>query len=134
MIINGYLKTYIIYCIKCNITNKVYIGSTSNLTARINTHLSSFKTNTSKCSSRFVLSNKNYQISVLVDKIVSKEIAKVKENDFIRAYGDEICVNINKPIVGLTMKEYQHDYQKNYRESKKSKSNVEENPPQELNA
>ena len=72
MLINGYLKTYIIYCIKCNITNKVYIGSTSNLTARINTHLSSFKTNTSKCSSRFVLSNNNYQISVLVDKIVSK--------------------------------------------------------------
>jgi hypothetical protein len=112
----------------------VYIGSTSNLTARINTHLSSFKTNTSKCSSRFVLSNNNYQISVLVDKIVSKEIAKVKENDFIRAYGDEICVNINKPIIGITMKEYQHNYQKIYRESKKSKSNVEENPPQELTA
>jgi hypothetical protein len=32
------------------------------------------------------------------------------------------------------MKEYQHNYQKIYRESKKSKSNVEENPPQELTA
>ena len=67
-------------------------------------------------------------------KRFSKDIAKIKENDFIRAYGDEICVNINKPIVCITMKEYQHNYQKIYREIKKSKSNVEENPPQELSA
>ena len=95
------------------------VGSTSNLTVRINTHLSSFKTNTSKCSSRFVLSN-NYQISVLVDKIETKDESKVREKDFITAYGSS-CVNINKPIVGLSLKEYQHNYQKNYRECKKSK-------------
>ena len=130
-LINGYIKTYVIYCIKDNVTNKVYIGSTSNLTSRMNTHLSSFKTNTSKCSSRFVLANNNYQISVLVDKIETKDESKVREKDFITAYGSS-CVNINKPIVGLTIFEYQKIYQKNYRECKTSKSDVPKNPPQVL--
>lgn len=121
MQINNYLKTYIIYCIKCNITNKVYIGSTSNLTSRINTHLSSFKTNTSKCSSRFVLSKQNYQITVLLDKIDNKEQAKIKERDFMTAYGDA-CINLNKPIIGMTIQQYQKIYQKEYKIRKASSS------------
>ena len=41
--IQNYTKKYLIYSIRCNITNKIYIGSTYNLTARLNTHISNFK-------------------------------------------------------------------------------------------
>ena len=70
MQITGFTKTYMIYQIKCNNTNKIYIGSTSNLTARINTHVSSFKTGVSHCSSVEVLKGNNYSITVLRDNIL----------------------------------------------------------------
>ena len=103
--------------IKCNITNKIYIGSTSNLTTRISVHLSSFKQGVSNCRSVLVLEKGNYNISVLRDKIKTKEETKKAELNFIDAYGD-MCINKNRPIL-IDMAEYQKIYQKNYRETHK---------------
>ena len=117
MNISGFQKEYMIYAIKCNITNKIYVGSTSNLTTRISVHLSSFKQGVSTCSSVLVLEKGNYDISVLRDKILTKEESKKAELNFINAYGDA-CVNKNRPIL-IEMAEYQKIYQKNYRETHK---------------
>ena len=117
MNISGFQKEYMIYMIKCNITHKVYIGSTSNLTTRVSVHLSSFKQGVSTCRSVLVLKNGNYNISVLRDKIQTKEETKKAELNFIDAYGDA-CINKNRPIL-IDMAEYQKIYQKKYRESHK---------------
>ena len=117
MNISGFQKEHIIYMIKCNITNKIYIGSTSNLTTRISVHLSSFKQGVSTCRSVLVLEKGNYNISVLRDKIKTKEETKEAELYFIEAYGD-IARNKNRPIL-IDMAEYQKIYQKNYRETHK---------------
>ena len=61
MNISGFQKEYMIYMIKCNITHKIYIGSTSNLTTRVSVHLSSFKQGVSTCRSVLVLKNGNYK-------------------------------------------------------------------------
>ena len=117
MNISGFQKEYLIYMIKCNITHKIYIGSTSNLTTRVSVHLSSFKQGVSTCSSVAVLKGDNYNISVLRDKIKTKEETKKAELNFIDAYGD-VAVNKNRPIL-IDMVEYQKIYQKNYRDSHK---------------
>ena len=117
MNISGFQKEYLIYMIKCNITHKIYIGSTSNLTTRISVHLSSFKQGVSTCSSVAVLEKGDYNISVLRNKIQSKEETKKAELNFIDAYGD-MCINKNRPIL-IDMAEYQKIYQKNYRETHK---------------
>ena len=117
MNISGFQKEYLIYMIKCNITNKIYIGSTSNLTTRISVHLSSFKQGVSTCSSVAVLEKGDYNISVLRNKIQSKEETKKAELNFIDAYGD-MCINKNRPIL-IDMAEYQKIYQKKYRETHK---------------
>jgi len=117
MNISGFQKEFLIYMIKCNITNKIYIGSTSNLTTRISVHLSSFKQGVSTCSSVAVLEKGDYNISVLRNKIQSKEETKKAELNFIDAYGD-MCINKNRPIL-IDMAEYQKIYQKNYRETHK---------------
>ena len=118
MNISGFQKEHIIYMIKWNITNKIYIGSTSNLTTRISVHLSSFKQGVSTCRSVLVLEKGNYNISVLRDKIKTKEETKKAELNFIDAYGD-MCINKNRPIL-IDMAEYQKIYQKNYRETHKN--------------
>ena len=43
MLINNFVKKYSIYAIKCNKTNNVYVGSTSNLLNRLGNHISSYK-------------------------------------------------------------------------------------------
>jgi len=118
MNISGFQKEYLIYMIKCNITHKIYIGSTSNLTTRISVHLSSFKQGVSTCSSVAVLEKGDYNISVLRNKIQLKEETKKAELNFIDAYGD-MCINKNRPIL-IDMAEYQKIYQKNYRETHKN--------------
>jgi len=118
MNISGFQKEFLIYMIKCNITHKIYIGSTSNLTTRISVHISSFKQSVSTCSSVAVLEKGNYNISVLRDKILTKEETKKAEFSFINAYGDA-CINKNRPIL-IEMAEYQKIYQKNYRETHKT--------------
>ena len=117
--IQNYTKKYLIYSIRCNITNKIYVGSTCNLTTRLNTHISSYKTGCSSCYSKIVLENNNYTVAVLKDGILSKDGAKKAEYHFIQAYGSE-CINKNKPIL-MNMKEYQLIYQSEYRRKKEKK-------------
>ena len=119
MYIENFTKKYLIYSIKCSVTNKIYIGSTSNLTMRLNTHISSFKKGCSSCYSKIVLENNNYTVAVLKDGILSKDGAKSSEYHFIQAYGSE-CINKNKPIL-MNMKEYQLIYQSEYRRKKEKK-------------
>ena len=119
MYIENYTKKYLIYSIRCNITNNIYVGSTCNLTTRLNTHISSFKKGCSSCYSKIVLENNNYTVAVLKDNILSKEDSKSSEYYFIQAYGSE-CINKNKPIL-MNMKEYQLIYQSEYRRKKEKK-------------
>ena len=121
MQIAGFTKTYLIYSIKCNVTGKVYIGSTSNLTARLNTHISSFKTGISKCSSVKVLENGNFSVSVLRDNILNVDDTKLAELNFINAFAGNV-VNVNKPMT-CSKGEYMKNYMKEYR--KKQKTTVE---------
>ena len=116
MQINNFTKTYSVYSIRDNTNQNIYIGSTQNLTSRINTHISSFKSNNSSCSSVKVLKNDNYTIDVLISGL-DKEDAKHSELNFINAYGNK-CVNNNKPMI-ITLKEYQQLYNKRYRDANK---------------
>jgi len=75
MQINNFTKTYSVYSIRDNTNQNIYIGSTANLTSSINTHISSFKSNNSSCSSVKVLQNDNYTIDVLLSGL-DKEDAK----------------------------------------------------------
>ena len=117
MEIHGFSKSYLIYQIKCNETNKIYIGSTSNLTSRLNTHISSFKNGVSKCTSVKVLEKNNYSVTVLRSNIMTTQETKLAELNFILAFGD-LVVNKNKPIT-CTMEEYMKKYQKDYYVKKK---------------
>ena len=123
MQILGFREIYSIYCIKCLTTNKYYIGSSTYVPGRIKHHICSFKSNKSTCTSKFVIENNNYQVSILKDNIMTKEEAKVAELNFINSYGDA-CVNVNKPML-ISMKEYQKFYQKNYNEKKKLQAQTE---------
>ena len=123
MHINNFTETYYIYSIRDNTNQNVYIGSTTNIPNRINTHISSFKSGNSGCSSVKVLENGNYTIDVLVSNL-SKEDAKRAELNFINAYGEK-SVNTNKPVV-ISVAQYQQLYQKKYRDNKKKVSIVGE--------
>lgn len=123
MHILGYREIYSIYCIKCLTINKYYIGSTTYVPGRIKHHLCSFKSGKSTCTSKFVLENNNYEVSILKDNIMTKELAKVDELNFINSFSDS-AVNVNKPML-VSMKEYQKVYQKNYNEKKKLKAQLE---------
>ena len=101
-------KIYLIYALHCKVTDRYYIGSTSNLNARLNTHLSSYKTGCSKCYSRFILEANNYELLILKNNIQDKQICKQFEANFISAYGSS-CVNKNKPIL-IDMKTYHKEY------------------------
>jgi len=101
-------KTYLIYALHCKVTDRYYIGSTSNLNARLNTHLSSYKTKCSRCYSRFILEGNNYELLILKNNIQDKQICKRFEATFISAYGNE-CVNKNRPIL-VDMKTYHKEY------------------------
>ena len=111
MQITGFTKTFLIYSIRCNTTNKVYVGSTANLQSRLNVHLSSFKKGTSKCSS----------VKVLRDKILNHDDAKIAELNFINAFGPDV-VNANKPIT-CSKEEYTKKYQREYYKKRKPKCN-----------
>jgi predicted GIY-YIG superfamily endonuclease len=97
VVIENFQKEYIVYKIECNLTQKVYIGHTSNLTSRINTHISSFKSGNLSCTSSKILSSNDYKISVLRRGIYDKTEASKAELNFIIGYGSQFCVNKNKP-------------------------------------
>ena len=120
MHITNFNKLYTVYSIRCNTTNKIYIGCTSNIENRIGNHLSTFKKGISKCSSVKVLQENNYTISILLNGL-SKEDGKKSESEFINAY-NKICVNNNKPCL-LNKKQY---YQQYYMDNKKKKEPKDE--------
>ena len=101
-------KIYLIYALHCKVTDRYYIGSSSNLNARLNTHLSSYKTGCSKCYSRFILEGNNYELLLLKNNIQDKQICKKFESNFISAYGSS-CVNKNRPIL-VDIKQYHKEY------------------------
>jgi len=105
--------------IKDTITQKVCIGSTSNLLCRIANHISSFKNGNSLCSSAKVLENDSYVIEVLRSGL-NHETAKESERNFIVAYAER-CVNINLPSV-ISPEEYKKKYAKKYRETKTART------------
>jgi predicted GIY-YIG superfamily endonuclease len=116
MEIYNHTKMYRVYSIKCNLTNKIYVGSTSNITNRHRHHISTFKTKTRTCSSKFILGKGHYIVSVLRKDILTKQLAKECEHTFIKGYGAD-CVNKNTPIL-CDFKQYQREYKANLRKKK----------------
>jgi hypothetical protein len=116
MQINNFVKSYVIYSIRDNKTQNIYIGSTSNLSNRISNHISSYKAGNSLCSSVKVLENDNYTVDVLLSGLDKNE-AKHSELNFINAYGSK-AVNVNKPII-ISIDEYKLLYSKKYYRDKK---------------
>ena len=116
MEIYNHTKIYCVYSLKCNLTNKIYVGSTSNITNRLRHHISTHKNNKSTCSSKLVLTNGNYNVSVLRKNILTKQAAKQAEYNFIKGYGVD-CIK-NTPIL-VDFKQYQREYQANFRIRKK---------------
>ena len=117
MEIYNHTKMYCAYSIKCNLTNKIYVGSTSNITNRLRHDISTHKNHKSTCSSQLILENRNYNVSVLRKDILTKEAAKQAEYQFIKGYGAD-CVNKNTLIL-VDFKQYQREYQSNLRTRKK---------------
>ena len=117
MQIYNHTKMYWVYSITCNLTNKIYVGSTSNITNRLRHHISTHKNHISTCSSKLILENRNYNVSVLRKDILIKEAAKQAECNFIKGYGAD-CINKNTPIL-VDFKQYQREYQANLRIRKK---------------
>jgi len=80
------LKNGIIYIIKCNDTNKFYIGSTANkLTLRIKQHLAHYKTfnqgkNNNYLSSFEIIKNNNYTFEIL-EKLNYNYILELRERE-----------------------------------------------------
>ena len=123
MEIYNHTKSYCVYAIKCNLTNKIYIGSTSNITNRLRHHISTHKNNKSTCSSKIILEKGNYNVSVLRKDILTKQAAKEAEYNFIKGYGSD-CVNKNTPVL-VSFQQYQREYQQNLRKKKRLLSEQE---------
>jgi predicted GIY-YIG superfamily endonuclease len=117
MEIYNHTKMYCVYSIKCNLTNKIYVGSTFNITNRLRHHISTHTNHKSTCSSQLILENGNYNVSVLRKDILTKEAAKQAEYNFIEGYGED-CINKNTPVL-VDFKQYQREYQSNLRIRKK---------------
>ena len=117
MLINNFVKTYVVYSITCNLSQNVYVGSTSNLINRIANHITTCKKNNSKCTSRYVLEKNDFKVDVIRSNL-TKEEAKKSEFHFIEAFGDK-CINKNKPML-IDKEEYQKIYQLNYRNNKRA--------------
>ena len=58
MEIYNYTKMYFVYSINCNLTNTIYIGSTSNIKNRLRPHISTHKNHKSTCSSKLISEKK----------------------------------------------------------------------------
>jgi predicted GIY-YIG superfamily endonuclease len=117
MLINNFIKTYVVYSITCNQSQNVYVGSTSNLINRIANHITTCKKNNSKCTSRHVLEKNDFKVDVIMSDL-TKEEAKKAEFHFIEGYGNK-CVNKNKPML-IDKEEYMKIYQLNYRNNKRA--------------
>jgi hypothetical protein len=100
------MENSIIYKISCNVTGKVYFGSTkSNINMRINSH----KSDKNTCKSKEVLENGNYKIEVL-EKLENStvKLRHERERYYIENYP---CVNKYLPRnLCRDSKEYFNDY------------------------
>jgi predicted GIY-YIG superfamily endonuclease len=114
VVINNFKIVYCVYTIRCNKTNRIYVGMTSNISQRISNHISGYKSGTSKCTSRHVFEKNDYTIDVLMNDL-TKEDAIKSEYYFILAFGS-MAINQNKPIITNDMKIYYKEYYKNNKE------------------
>ena len=105
--IENYTKSYCVYMIKDTVSQKVYVGSTSNLLCRLANHISSFKKGNCLCSSAKAFENSSYVFEVLRNDLTKNNVKEV-ERTFIIAYGDR-CVNLNLPIV-IPIADYRKQY------------------------
>ena len=112
-----------IYKIVCNITNKIYIGSTCEptLARRLAKHVSNFKNwkngKGNKVSSFQILEGGNYYIELLeVFSCTINEELLAKERFYIKSID---CINRNKNL-NMT-KEDKKEYDKIYRQNNKDK-------------
>jgi len=108
-----------IYKIVCNTTGLIYIGSTIQpLCKRLSSHVADSK-NRKDCTSREIIKNGNYQITLLEDFCCDrKEQLLARERYFIQ---NNEC--INKIIPTRTPKEYRKDNSIQIREQKKEHYN-----------
>ena len=111
-------KKYLIYMICCDITNKKYVGHTSNLSSRLAVHASTFKKQSCMCTSQEVFKNNNFNCIVLEENLENKEKAKEREAFYMGVFEHSV-VNKNRPIL-IDMKDYQRAYQKEYRKKTQS--------------
>ena len=110
-------KKYLIYMICCNITNKKYVGHTSNLTSRLAVHASAYKKQSCMCTSQEAFENDSYNGIVLEDNLENKVKAKEREAFYMGVLQHSV-LNKNRPIL-IDMKDYQKVYQKEYRQKAK---------------
>jgi hypothetical protein len=120
----------IIYEIKCNETNEIYIGSTTQfINQRISEH--KYKTN---CVSKQIIERNNYSINILEEiEIIDIKELRIKEQNYIDT---TICINkmkafytdtdknlskINKKIYYQKNKEKLKEYKKQYYQKNKDK-------------
>ena len=100
-------KTFCVYLINCNITNKKYIGATSNLPSRMAVHVSTAKLQKCMCSSSVVLAQNNYSV-VILEANLNKDEVKQREAFFISAF-KQTAVNKNIPIL-TDLTTYRREY------------------------
>ena len=112
-----------IYKIVCNVTNKIYVGSTTKLLCqRLNAHKSNFKSYkngaTKFMTSYSVLENGNYDIILLLNyPCDNKEELHAKERYYIETI---VCVNHNKPaMTELDIKQYKEVNKERINEQKR---------------
>jgi hypothetical protein len=92
----------IIYQIKCNLTGKIYYGSTCDLDTRIGEHISQHKNHPGRYSSSYVIEGGDYEVSVVElfpcetqSQLETRESFYIKKNE---------CVNVQIP--GRTKQEW----------------------------
>ena len=117
------IQKALIYKLTCNVTNKVYYGSTTKtISHRISRHKTSFRAGRN-CRSKEIIENWDYKTEVLEE--VDLENRFERESYYIKNFA---CVN--KVIPCRTKKQYTIDnkdnkkeYDKKYREDNKEKIN-----------
>jgi len=112
MEIYNHTKMCCVYSNKCNVTNIIYIGSSSNITNRLRHHISTHKNHKSTGNSQLILENRNYNVCVLRKDILTNE-----------GYGAD-CINKNVPVLE-DFKQCQREYQANLRKKKRLLSKQE---------
>ena len=77
-----------------NHTKMYCVGSTSNITNRLRHNISTHKNHKSTCSSKLILENRNYNVSVLRKDILTKEAAKQAEYNLLKDMVQIVLIKI----------------------------------------